>query len=61
MKSQVALFAWNDTKINFMIGTWPGIHTRRSFFSQIDRKFKNQIQKRTCPKIANVYNENMGV
>ena len=60
MKNQLALFAWSDTKVNFMLGTWPGIQTKDGFESIIDRKIKNKIVKRACPVIANIYNENMG-
>jgi hypothetical protein len=60
MKNQLALFAWSDTKVNFMLGTWPGIQSSQGFISQIERKKKKVSEMRTCPKIANVYNENMG-
>ncbi len=60
MKNQLALFAWSDTKVNFMLGTWPGIQTAEGFKSTIERKKKNVTETRKCPKIANIYNENMG-
>ena len=60
MKNQLALFSWSDTKVNFMLGTWPGIQSEEDFDSQIVRKKKNVSEMRTYPKIANVYNENMG-
>ena len=60
MKNQLALFAWSDTKVNFMLGTWPGIQTDKGFASEIERKKKNVTEKRACPKIGNVYNEHMG-
>jgi hypothetical protein len=60
MKNQLALFAWSDTKVNFMLGTWPGIQSTTGFSSKIERKKKNKTELRDCPKIANVYNEHMG-
>lgn len=60
MKNQLALFAWSDTKVNFMLGTWPGIQSKDEFNSTIQRKKKNITEERNCPKIANIYNENMG-
>ena len=52
MKNQLALFAWSDTKVNFMLGIWPGIHSEEDFDSQIVRKKKNVSEMRTCPKIV---------
>ena len=60
MKKQLELFAWSDTKVNFMLGTWPGIQSRNAFASEIERKNKKKTEMRTYPYIANIYNDNMG-
>ena len=60
MKKQLALFAWSDTKVNFMLGTWPGIQSRNEFASEIERKNKKKTEMRACPYISNIYNDNMG-
>ena len=60
MKKQLALFAWSDNKVNLMLGTWTGIQSRNAFASEIERKNKKKTEMRTCPYIANIYNDNMG-
>ena len=44
MKKQLALFSWSDTKVNFMLGTWPGIQSRNAFASEIERKIKKKTE-----------------
>ena len=60
MKGQLALFGWHDTKVNFMLGTWPGLTKKTSFDSTIERSSNQTTETRDCPTIANVYNEYMG-
>ena len=60
MKRNLAIFVWNDTRVNVMLGTWPGILKNESFESTITRTQKKIKEQRKCPYVANIYNKYMG-
>ena len=58
----IVAFIWHDTKINMMISTYPKLvkNKKSPFVSTIERRNKGEIETRTCPTAANLYNEQMG-
>lgn len=63
MIQNISSFIWHDTKITTMISSYPGAvgnDEDHPFNSTIERKKKGEIIERSCPSVANIYNENMG-
>jgi hypothetical protein len=62
MIQHISSFIWHDTKTT-TISSYPGAVGNDEdypFNSTIERKKKGEIIERSCPSVANIYNENMG-